>query len=415
MRTKKAERGKYQIMPDHTPEARAELKASIAERGRAEKPTIVDEKGEILDGFVREAIKEELGIPCGEKEVRRFGSEAEKLAFIVTVNVKRRQLDRQQKRELVKAYLLKDAAIADNTLATLIGGIGKNTVAEVRASMEAGCLIDKVTQRRGGDGKIYPAKYPRIVVNTPKELEAALGVIKDLPANGKTMDTTTASRRARRNGAKKARQGKVIEPLPEDAIKLYHCGFQEPEKAARIKPATVSAIITDIPYVEDFLPQIAELATMATRVLVDGGLFVTHSGHYFLDQVMRALGERLTYRWMLASLWNGDANMVHPLDLGSQWKPILVYSKGPWVKRARWYDVSRVDSKEKDWHAWQQPLEEVERLVSYFSHPADLVVDPCAGGFTTAMACRNLGRRCVSCDVDLQAVLAGQERLAGSP
>lgn len=52
-------------------------------------------------------------------------------------------------------------------------------------------------------------------------------------------------------------------------------------------------------------------------------------------------------------------------------------------------------------------------MVGYFSQPGDLVVDPCAGGFTTAVACRNLGRRCVSCDVDKRAVLSGQERLAG--
>lgn len=150
---------------------------------------------------------------------------------------------------------------------------------------------------------------------------------------------------------------------------------------------------------------------MAKRILVEGGLFVTHSGHYYLDQVMRQLGEHSTYRWVMASEWAGDANMVHPLDLASQWKPILVYSKGPWVRRGRWYDVSRVNSKEKDCHEWQQPIEEVERLVRYFSHAGELVVDPCGGGFTTALACRNLGRRCVSCDVDLKAVLAGQERL----
>ena len=55
---------------------------------------------------------------------------------------------------------------------------------------------------------------------------------------------------------------------------------------------------------------------MAQRILVEGGLFVMHSGQYYLDQVMRPLGEHLTWRWMIASEWAGDANMVHPLDLG---------------------------------------------------------------------------------------------------
>ena len=117
--------------------------------------------------------------------------------FVVTVNVKRRQFGREQKEELIRAYLLKDPAIGDKTLADLIGGISKNKVAEVRAEMEAACLIDKVMQRRGADGKMYPAKYPRIVVNSPKEMERALEAIKSLPANGKTLDATTAARRAR--------------------------------------------------------------------------------------------------------------------------------------------------------------------------------------------------------------------------
>ena len=99
MRTRESrKRGKYQIMPDHTPEAHAELKASIADGAVPRKRPIVDEEGEILDGFRGKRIKEELGIPCDEKEVRRFGSEAEKLAFIVTVNVKRRQMDRSRRK-----------------------------------------------------------------------------------------------------------------------------------------------------------------------------------------------------------------------------------------------------------------------------------------------------------------------------
>ena len=194
---------KYQIMPDLTPEAYAELKASIAERSGVEKRPIYDEEGNLLDGFARESICDELGIPCAEKEIRRFGSEVEKLAFVVTVNVKRRQLGREQKEELIRAYLLKDAAIGDNTLADLIGGLSKNKVADVRAEMETACLIDKVTQRRGADGKMYPAKYPRIVVNSQKEMKAALTSIKDLPANGKTMDATSAARHAHRNTRRK--------------------------------------------------------------------------------------------------------------------------------------------------------------------------------------------------------------------
>jgi hypothetical protein len=110
-------------------------------------------------------------------------------------------------------------------------------------------------------------------------------------------------------------------------------------------------------------------------------------------------------------VWDGDATIFHPRQVLSQWKPILLYSRGAWQNRGLWPDVVRVNSKEKDVHDWQQPLEEAERLVRYFSQPGDLVVDPCGGGFTTAEACLRHSRKCVSCDIVPEYVAKGQERL----
>ena len=96
----------------------------------------------------------------------------------------------------------------------------------------------------------------------------------------------------------------------------------------------------------------------------------------------------------------GGASIIRSRNVTGKWKPILIYSQGNWQERGQWPDVLMVNSKEKDWHDWQEPLEEVEKLVRYFSKPGDLVVDTCGGGFTTAVACRNLGRRCIACDID---------------
>jgi site-specific DNA-methyltransferase (adenine-specific) len=170
-------------------------------------------------------------------------------------------------------------------------------------------------------------------------------------------------------------------------------------------------LLTDIPYDSQFLPQLSELAEFAERILMPNGLFVTYSGQYYLPQVMEALGQRLTYRWLAMSTWSGDSNVIHPLQIASQCKPILIYSKGKWSKRGRWGDVFFSEGKEKECHPHQQSLDKVERLVSYFSEPKDLIVDPCAGGCTTAVACRNLGRRFVGCDVERKHVVAGQKRL----
>jgi site-specific DNA-methyltransferase (adenine-specific) len=135
-------------------------------------------------------------------------------------------------------------------------------------------------------------------------------------------------------------------------------------------------------------------------------------GQFYLPRYLDILGNHLTYRWTMASVWNGDVNLVHPLQIASQWKPILIYSKGPWKERTRWTDVSHVEAKEKHHHPWQQPLSEMETLVRYFSVPGDLVIDPCGGSFTTAVACRNPGRRFIGCDLDEACVRIGWHRLA---
>jgi hypothetical protein len=294
-------------------------------------------------------------------------------------------------------------------------GVSKNTVLAARRRLEATGAIKKVTKTKGKDGKLRPVQYrtKRVITNSPSEFEQAQEVVKDLPSScaGKTLDITTASRRARRNKKKQERQGQVAVPPAGEDIRLFHCRFQELERVAGIGPGSVNLGYADIPFERAFLPQVDDLGKLAERLLVEGGLLVLYGGQAYLNRVMATLDNHLTYRWAAAFVWGGDANFFYPLRVASQWKPLLVYSKGAWRLRERWPDVIRATSKEKDWHEWQQPLEVVEKLVSYFSKPGDLVVDPCGGGFTTAEACLRLGRRCVSCDIDGACVEGGRQRL----
>jgi ParB-like chromosome segregation protein Spo0J len=200
-------------------------------------------------------------------------------------------------------------------------------------------------------------------------------------------------------------------PKSDGDIQIHHCSFQDLEETTEVEPDSIALVCTDIPYGGDFLDQIEELGAFAERVLAPGGTFVTYSGHMYLPNVLANLQKHLTYRWAMASTWDGNANCIHSVNCLSQWKPVLVFSKGNWNKQGRWPDVLRVQSKEKDWHPWQQPLAEVESLVGYFSKPGDLVVDCCAGGFTTAIACLRKHRRFIGCDIDRSAVAKGMERL----
>ena len=112
--------------------------------------------------------------------------------------------------------------------------------------------------------------------------------------------------------------------------------------------------------------------------------------------------------------WRGDANVIHPLGITSQCKPCLFFSKGQWRKVGNWSDAFYAPSdKEKVWHPHQLPLAPVGDLVRGLTEAGDLVIDPCAGGFTTTVACQWLGRRFIGCDVGADNVAAGRMRLAG--
>jgi len=224
-----------------------------------------------------------------------------------------------------------------------------------------------------------------------------------------------AVKRIKSNNALKQRRLAELEaPNATESIRLYHCLFQQLLEVADLKPESVQCVLTDIPYDGGFIDQLGQLGQFASEVLVEGGVFVCYVGQHKLNEKLRAFDEHLMYQWMGTSRWIGPGNPMHTVKVVSNSTPFVIYTKGErnrdqWTK---WLDTFDFDVKEKDYHPWQRPLGEIEKLVRYFTRPGDLVVDPCGGGFTTAAACLRLGRKCVSCDFEKAYVVRGLERLA---
>ena len=173
-------------------------------------------------------------------------------------------------------------------------------MAEIQQKLIATGEIPRFDKLRGHDGRYRPGTLPpRIIAYGPSEIDAALKAIPDLPiaANGKIMDIITAKRHARRHVQKRERAAECIVPLSDDSIQLHHCRFQDPG----VVTESAHLVCSDIPYGEEFLPELRDLGAFAQRVLVDGGLFVTFSGQYYLNQVMQAFGEHSTWGWMTSS------------------------------------------------------------------------------------------------------------------
>jgi site-specific DNA-methyltransferase (adenine-specific) len=405
---------KFKPMPDLPPEEFEALKQDIAVN-RLHSPIDQDELGNTLDGHQRERALQELGIKKYPINVISGLTEQQKWEYAVTVNVLRRHLSSKAKRELIQQELRRTPKRNNNWLAEMLG-VDSKTVKRVREDMEATREIPKLTHFEGRDEKVRPTTY-RVVANTPNELVQARDKVQHLPSScdGKVLDVVTAKRHARQNKLRQTlqAQSKSVRPMQDKDIQLHHCRFQDLIEMVGLQPATAKVVLTDFPYNKAFLPELRDLAAFAERMLMPGGLLVTYSGHYYLDKVFDTFGSCLKYRWTMASVWKGGANPVHPYNIMSKWKPILLFSKGDWKAHGRIFDVV-AGRKEKALHKWQQPLGEVEQLVSYFSKPGDLIVDPCGGAFTTAEACWKMGRRFVGCDIDVEEVNKGLTRLAES-
>lgn len=61
-----------------------------------------------------------------------------------------------------------------------------------------------------------------------------------------------------------------------------------------------------------------------------------------------------------------------------------------------------------------KPLDLMRKIIANYSRPGDIVCDPTAGGATTLLAARDLGRRSIGAECDPMAFAKASERIASS-
>jgi len=142
----------YQLLPRLTDEEYEALKADIAEHG-IRVPIDVDEDGTILDGHHRAWIAADLGVQCPRRVVAGLTDEA-KRAHSIAANVYRRQLNREQRQEMVAR--LREQGMSTRQIADL-AQVPQRTVADdlaVRPEQDRSRRTEP-TPITGRDGKTY--------------------------------------------------------------------------------------------------------------------------------------------------------------------------------------------------------------------------------------------------------------------
>lgn len=135
---------KYQVMPPLSPDEYQDLYEDIKTNGVLV-PIIEDEDGVIIDGHHRAKIASELNVPC-PVEIAEGKSEATKRGMAFTLNLKRRHLNREQRRHLIAESLKKDPQLSNREHARRTGA-SPSTVQPIREELEESVQIGHFSNR----------------------------------------------------------------------------------------------------------------------------------------------------------------------------------------------------------------------------------------------------------------------------
>jgi len=134
------------------------------------------------------------------------------VSYALSLNVHRRHLKREERRELIAELLKATPEKSDRQIAETVKA-GPTTVGSVRAEMEAKGDVSKLDTRKDSTGRTQPARKPKTPNVEPIDAEAAAASGGAQPAK-----SGWSRERWKRHRAKKKHRHKQSEPKPADDI-----------------------------------------------------------------------------------------------------------------------------------------------------------------------------------------------------
>lgn len=410
----------FDALPAHIEDA---LRASIQRFGVLV-PVVKDQHGNIIDGHHRSRIADELGVKY-RVDVVRVADEDEAREIARTLNSDRRHLSDEQ-RMAVAVKMRQEGRSLTQIGEALAHADGKydrplHPQQVQRLLDKAAAFTDVKAPDRvvGKDGKSQPARRPTVVAaKDQREAERAQQALatlgEDLPSSP-VLDVKRVERVARERQAERRRAQPVEPATVVGDVDIRHGDFRQ--VLNDIEPGTVDAIITDPPYPGEYVDLFTDLSHLAARILKPSGVLVVMCGQYYLPDYITRLSTAMRYRWTAAYIAQGARTHVHTPRVATGWKPLLLYQRYdaqdvPFLVDDL-FDVSTTGDAiaSRRFHHWGQAEPGIAEIVERCTERGALVVDPFLGGGTTAVVCRNLGRRFVGCDIDPAAVATARERI----
>jgi site-specific DNA-methyltransferase (adenine-specific) len=189
------------------------------------------------------------------------------------------------------------------------------------------------------------------------------------------------------------------------------------ELAKDLPDESVDLICTDPPYALPEAWLYAWLSLQAGRLLRPGGYLLCLMSSVWTSVHLQALAlsPALRYYASLAISHADGAATIWERNLMAAYKPVALFSKGqPAPTTMRVFNMvgSGGAKKAKAWHKWGQGLPPFLVWVEAFCPEGGLVLDPFAGGGTTLVAAKTIGRKWLGFEIDPAAADRARVRLA---
>lgn len=380
------------LIPALTAEEFKQLETNCLAEGIRD--AIVVWNGYILDGHNRYEIANKHGLQYRTVE-KHFESETDAKIWMIYNQFGRRNLNAWQRSVLVLEFEDVFKEKAKENLSKSGGDkksgweISPNPIIEPMETRKELAKIANVSDNTISKVKVIEAKA------TP-EVKAQLSA-GDMSINQAYKEIKQEEKQSIVAAERKAKEaaGRLITNLDIDfRLGDFETVFSD------IQDGSIDCIITDPPYPKEFLECWTKLARFAKRVLKPNGFCIAYSGQMYLPEVMSRMCEHLDYYWIFSLLHTGSHQLIMGRNIFCGWKPILIFQNGFKKVDFKFDDVINGSGLEKEHHKWQQSEMELVSIFENFTNVGDTIIDPFAGGGTTAVVAKKLNRQVLLSEIN---------------
>ena len=399
------------LIPPLSIEERSGLESSLINEGCRD--AIVLWNGIIVDGHNRYDICKKNGIAF-RTENKTFDNRDDAKVWIIKNQFSRRNLPAYERAKL--ALVLKPllSAKAKENQSHGMTAPGKTLLQKGAKAFEEKIDTTEELASIAGVSHYTITKVQKIEEKAPEELKQKLannekdGATK-LSIHSVYKEIVNQEKLEKRREELKQKTI-AVKSLPE-TITLHHADFLK--EYTKLASESVDCIITDPPYVREWLDNHEQFAIAAKHVLKPGGFLITYIGHIHMDKILEQMTPHLDYYWIMCLKHSGSIAAVHSRGVMCGMKPILVFQKPPKTMPKRYFhDLIEGTGREKDAHAWQQGEDEIKNIFESFTDPGDVVLDPFMGSGTTLSMAKKLHRIGIGFDIDSENVEVVRGRMA---